>query len=180
MEKEKVLEIESQEVFGDIAVRIKYVNIEKFEKNESKKGNCHTQYKDDELNFEIIKFKDGINRERYRLNLESVSVDEECFVDITNLKISVYSKKVFEEIKKMIDLINEKYGIHKRWRAELKKGYFYIHSSGLLDENMECYHNIDNKRYDLGNYFKTEEEAQKVKEELDKFWAKVRAGEIGG
>ena len=108
MEKEKVLEIESQEVFDKVAVRIKYVNIEKFEKNESKKGNCHTQYKDDELNFEIIKFKDGINRERYRLNLESVSVDEECFVDITNLKISVYSKKVFEEIKKMIDLINEK------------------------------------------------------------------------
>ena len=25
----------------------------------------------------------------------------------------------------------------------------------------------------------TEEEAQKVKEELDEFWAKVRAGEIG-
>jgi len=31
----------------------------------------------------------------------------------------------------------------------------------------------------LGNYFKTEEEAEKVKIELDKFWERVRAGEIG-
>ncbi|WP_261659452.1 MULTISPECIES: hypothetical protein [Fusobacterium] len=34
--------------------------------------------------------------------------------------------------------------------------------------------------FEQGNYFKTKEEVQKVKEELDKFWAKVRAGEIGG
>ena len=43
MEKENVLEIEAQEVFGDIAVRIKYVNIERFEKNESKKENGYTR-----------------------------------------------------------------------------------------------------------------------------------------
>lgn len=182
MEKEKVLEIESQELFGDIAVRIKYVNIERFKKNESKKENGYTRYKDDELNFEIIKSKDGINRERYRLNLESVSVDEEYFVDITNLKISIYSKKVFEEIKKTIDLINEKYGIPKRWRAEQKKGYFYVYSNGFVDETMERYNSIDNQRYELGNYFRTEEEAKKVidSKEWQEFWEKVRAGEIGG
>ena len=173
MEKEKVLEIESQEVFDNVAVRIKYVNIERLEKNELKKGNDYTRYKDDELNFEIIKSKDGINRERYRLNLESVSVDEEYFVDITNLKISVYSKKVFEEIKKTIDLINEKYGIPKRWRAKENDCYYTI-----FGENIEKKSLADDKFYNLGNYFKTKEEAQKVKEELDKFWAKVRAGEI--
>ena len=175
MEKEKVLEIESQEVFDNVAVRIKYVNIERLEKNELKKGNDYTRYKDDELNFEIIKSKDGINRERYRLNLESVSVDEEYFVDITNLKISVYSKKVFEEIKKTIDLINEKYGIPKRWRAEENDCYYTI-----FGENIEKKSLADDKFYNLGNYFKTKEEAEKVKAELDKFWAKVRAGEIGG
>lgn len=180
MEKEKVLEIESQEVFGDMAVRIKYVNIERFKKNGSKKENGRTRCKDDELNFEIIKSKDGINRERYRLNLESVSVDEEYFVDITNLKISVYSKKVFEEIKKMIDLINEKYGISKRWRAEYKDKYFAVLNSGKISEIIDYEDVDDNIRYNLGNYFKTLEEAEKVKEELNKFWAKVRAGEIGG
>lgn len=180
MEKEKVLEIESQELFGDIAVRIKYVNIERFKKNESKKENGYTRYKDDELNFEIIKFKDAINRERYTLNLESVSVDEEYFVDITNLKISVYSKKVFEEIKKMIDLINEKYGIPKRWRAEKKEIYFYVADKGCISDTWEDFDSADNKRYKLGNYFKTEEEAEKVKIELEKFWERVRNGEIGG
>lgn len=37
MKKENVLEIESQELFGDIAVRIKYVNIERFKKMNQKK-----------------------------------------------------------------------------------------------------------------------------------------------
>lgn len=180
MEKENVLEIESQEVFGDIAVRIKYVNIERFEKNGSKKENGCTRYKDDELNFEIIKFKDGINRERYRLNLESVSVDEEYFVDITNLKISVYSKKVFEEIKKMIDLINEKYGIPKRWRAQAGNLFYYITSDGYIESDYDDFSDENTDIYNLGNYFQTKEEAKKVKEELDKFWEKVRAGEIGG
>ena len=164
----------------DRAVRIKYVNIERFKKNESKKENGYTRYKDDELNFEIIKFIDAINRERYTLNLESVSVNEEYFVDITNLKISIYSKKVFEEIKKMIDLINEKYRIPKRWRAEYKDKYFAILNSGKILEIIDYGDIDDNIRYNLGNYFKTKEEAEKVKEELDKFWAKVRAGEIGG
>ena len=182
MEKEKVLEIEYQEVFDRVAVRIKYVNIERFKKTESNKENGYTRYKDDELNFEIIKFKDAINRERYRLNLESVSVDEEYFVDITNLKISVYSKKVFEEIKKMIDLINEKYGIPKRWRAEENEEYFYINNYGIVLNLEETYSNEDNCNYELGNYFKTDEEAIKVvnSKEWQDFWAKVRAGEIGG
>jgi len=179
MEKENVLEIESQEVFGDIAVRIKYVNIERFEKNGSKKENGCTRYKDDELNFEIIKFKDGINRERYRLNLESVSVDEEYFVDITNLKISVYSKKVFEEIKKMIDLINEKYGIPERCRAKEREEYYFIDGKCEIWSTIEEKKKVDKTFFELGNYFKTKEEAEKVKVELDKFWAKIRAGEIG-
>lgn len=182
MEKEKILEIESQELFGDIAVRIKYVNIERFKKNESKKENGYTRYKDDELNFEIIKFKDAINRERYRLNLESVSVDEEYFVDITNLKISVYSKKVFEEIKKMIDLINEKYGIPKRWRAAPHERFFCIYANGEVSTTQDDYGSYKESFYELGNYFKTEEEAQKIidSKEWQEFWEKVRNGEIGG
>ena len=182
MEKEKILEIESQELFGDIAVRIKYVNIERFKKNESKKENGYTRYKDDELNFEIIKFKDAINRERYALNLESVSVDEEYFVDITNLKISVYSKKVFEEIKKMIDLINEKYGIPKRWRAAPHERFFCIYANGEVSTTQDDYGSYKESFYELGNYFKTEEEAQKIidSKEWQEFWEKVRNGEIGG
>lgn len=39
---------------------------------------------------------------------------------------------------------------------------------------------MDNTFFELGNYFKTEEEAEKVKAELYNFWERVKAGEIGG
>lgn len=40
----------------------------------------------------------------------------------------------------------------------------------------------DKLRYNLGNYFKTKEEVEKIinSKEWKDFWAKVRAGEIGG
>ncbi|ATV64541.1 hypothetical protein [Fusobacterium pseudoperiodonticum] len=90
-------------------------------------------------------------------------------------------EKKIKEIKEFVDFVNEKYGIQKRWRAEQNKGYFYIYSNGLVDETMERYINMDNQRYNLGNYFQTEEEAQKVidSKEWQEFWEKVRAGEIG-
>ena len=83
--------------------------------------------------------------------------------------------------KDIVDKINQKYGIPKRWRAEQKKGYFYVYSNGFVDETMERYNSIDNQRYELGNYFRTEEEAKKVidSKEWREFWEKVRNGEIG-
>ncbi len=82
----------------------------------------------------------------------------------------------------IINEINEKYGIPKRWRAEYERQYLTILSNGKI-EKIRDYGNIDdNLRYSLGNYFKTREEAQKVidSKEYQNFWAKVRAGEIGG
>ena len=86
------------------------------------------------------------------------------------------------EIENFVKYINSTYGIQKRWRAEQKKEYFFIYSNGLIGETIEVYINTDNQRYELGNYFKTKEEAQKVidSKEWQDFWAKVRAGEIGG
>ena len=82
----------------------------------------------------------------------------------------------------MVEAINEKYGIPKRWRAEYERQYLTILSNGKI-EKIRDYGNIDdNLRYSLGNYFKTREEAQRVidNKEWQEFWAKVRAGEIGG
>lgn len=79
-----------------------------------------------------------------------------------------------------IDKINEKYGIPKRWRATKNEKYFHIEASfNNIIGYKEEFNCIDDSRYRIGNYFKTQEEAEKVKEELDKFWAKVRTGEIG-
>jgi len=82
--------------------------------------------------------------------------------------------------KDIVDKINKKYGIPKRWRVEKGKKYYFLNTECEIRNIWEDKTKEDETRYNLGNYFKTEEEAQKVKEELDKFWAKVRAGEIGG
>ena len=95
-------------------------------------------------------------------------------------KIFLVDKEDLKKILEKVNKINEKYGIPKRWRAEKNKTYYLInyygHVCDVIEENIER----DNEFFEQGNYFKTLEEAQKVKEELDKFWAKVRAGEIGG
>ena len=113
--------------------------------------------------------------------------------DFINKKLYTYGDEKYDNLvftvpKEDIDLfldkifcINEKYGIQNRWRAKPNQGYFYIYSNGLVDETMERYINMDNQRYELGNYFQTEEEAQKVidSKEWKEFWEKVRNGEIG-
>ncbi|WDF24614.1 hypothetical protein PSC67_11390 [Fusobacterium nucleatum] len=52
----------------------------------------------------------------------------------------------------------------------------------MYSDTWEDFDSADNKRYKLGNYFKTEEEAEKVidSKEWQEFWEKVRVGEIGG
>ena len=158
MEKEKVLEIESQEVFDKVAVRIKYQNFEVLKRGE---------FKDEEIIVESACVPDYINlNNKLYIQGEAESVDNRIFlVDKEDLK------NILEKVNK----INEKYGIPKRWRAEENDCYYTI-----FGENIEKKSLADDKFYNLGNYFKTKEEAQKVKEELDKFWAKVRSGEIGG
>lgn len=82
----------------------------------------------------------------------------------------------------IINEINEKYGIPKRWRAEDFKNYYYINNASDICDSTEEKCDIDNERYELGNYFQTEEQAQKIinSKEWQDFWAKVRAREIGG
>lgn len=161
MEKEKVLEIETQEVFDKIAIRIKYQNFEVLKRGE---------FKDEEIIVESACVPDYINlNNKLYIQGEAESVDNRIFlIDKEDLK------NILEKVNK----INEKYGIPKRWRAEKEKEYFFVTGTNEITIDEEYYNEADNTRYELGNYFKTEEEAEKVKEELDKFWAKVR--EIGG
>ena len=88
--------------------------------------------------------------------------------------------EIIEHLKDIVNAINEKYGIPKRWRGERSDKYFSIFGDSEISKITDNYFPEDQRRYEWGNYFKTKEEAEKVKEELDKFWAKVRAGEIGG
>jgi len=156
MEKEKVLEIETQEVFDKVAIRIKYQNFEVL-----KRG----KFKDEEIIVESACAPDYIN-----LNNKLYIQGE---VESGDNRVFLIDKEDLKNILEKVNKINEKYGIPKRWRAKENDCYYTI-----FGENIEKKSLADNKFYNLGNYFKTQEEAQKVKEELDKFWAKVRAGEI--
>ena len=158
MEKEKVLEIEAQEVFDRVAIRIKYQNFEVLKRGEF-----------EDRGIGVVSFNNPcyLPSPYNQLHLKGKS-------KIEDNSIFTVAKEEFKNIKNMVEAINEKYGIPKRWRAKENDCYYTI-----FGENIEKKSLADDKFYNLGNYFKTKEEAEKVKEELDKFWPKVRAGEIG-
>ena len=165
MEKEKVLEIEYQEVFDKVAIRIKYQNYEVLKR---------VKFYDKEIQVDSFLVPSYI-KEHNMLHIQGAlqSQDNKIFlVDKEDLK------KILEKVNK----INEKYGIPKRWRAENGGIYWFIDSdfTGKVRDLWDQRSTDENVRYNLGNYFKTKEEAEKVKIELDKFWERVRAGEIGG
>lgn len=166
MERENVLEIEYQEVFDSVVFRIKYQNDEILKRGKFEDWDIRV-VSDDNESVGYHNIHDFLNiRNNYTR------------ADTRNFLVT---KTEFKSIKERVDKLNEKYGIQKRWRAEQKKGYFYIHSNGLVDETMESYKTMDNQRYELGNYFRTEEEAQKIidSKEWQEFWERVKAGEIG-
>ena len=166
MERENVLEIEYQEVFDSVVFRIKYQNDEILKRGKFEDWDIRVVSNDNE--------SVGYHNIHDFLNIRN----NYTRADTRNFLVT---KTEFKSIKERVDKLNEKYGIPKRWRAEQKKGYFYIHSNGLVDETMESYKTMDNQKYELGNYFKTEEEAQKIidSKEWQEFWERVKAGEIG-
>lgn len=59
--------------------------------------------------------------------------------------------------------------------------YFYINNS-RVEKTQDYGNDLDNERYDLGNYFLFSDDATKVlkSKEYKNFWAKVRGRKIGG
>lgn len=139
MGKEKVLEIEFQDVFGKVAWRIAYQN-----DNVLKRGYLY----DDEIHVVSCEYPDYRN-DTLMIRGKDMQQDN---------KICIVSKKVAEKIKQIVYLINEKYGIPKRWRADIGEAYYYIDSCGIIVAKKENGTTTDDKRYEFGNYFKTKKE----------------------
>lgn len=72
-----------------------------------------------------------------------------------------YEVEVSEEQVKEIE--KPKY---KRWRAEMDNGYYYLDDFGDVQCEEDQRVDIDDFRYNIGNYFKTEEEAEEYKKKL--------------
>lgn len=166
MEKEKVLEIESQEVFDRVAVRIKYLNGDFFA--------------DGLLKEDVEKYKCSFIESPTDLEERIIWLYDDIYLSDNN--IYCYCEETINKIKEFVDYVNEEYGILKRWRAEEGENYYSIAGVDVIKIDSENLVELDNRRYELGNYFQTEEQAQKIinSKEWQDFWTKVRAGEIGG
>jgi len=158
MEKEKVLEIEFLKVWDNWAWRIV-------------KNEIPFSDKSKEIEFNNIKMKKD--------RTETIFIYDCVFDKFENMEDYILiDDQEKTDLEKFIDYINKKY--RKRWRGKRSDKYFSIFGDSEISETTDNYFPEDQRRYEWGNYFKTLEEAEKVKAELDKFWAKVRAGEIGG
>ena len=84
-----------------------------------------------------------------------------------NLPFAVPTSDI-ELLKEKAKAINEKYGIKKRWRAERGEEYYYINFQLKILFDEEDFAEIDEERYDIGNYFETKREAQEYAEYIKK------------
>ena len=158
IEKEDVLTIEHQEVFDCVAFRIVYQNEEVL-----KRG----IFRDKEINV-------------YSENFFAYYANGSLFIrgeeEIKDNFVEVVSKEKFKDIENKVRLINEKYGIEKKWRAEIWKDYFYISTEFNVIKEKDLYTDIDNEFYAAGNYFKSLEVAEKVASEFKKVVTNVKGG----
>ena len=169
MEKENVLEIEIKKVFLGYAWLIKRNKLKVIRNLGTQSRPSRSEFYDKELFVEIKQ------HDNYYEEIKYGTPERNYFFENNRLMSEEEKEKLIEIVNK----INEKYGIPKRWRAKIGDCYYSISQRNLVFCSKEEERMLDTDLYNLGNYFKTEEEAERVILELDKFWEKVRAGEIG-
>ena len=62
-----------------------------------------------------------------------------------------------------------------KWRADMNGAYFYISSACNIIKEKECYCYADEERYNVGNYFKTKEAAEKVASQIREIFKNSKA-----
>lgn len=145
MKKETVLEIEFQPVFDKWAWKIK--------KNKIIGG----KIEDNEIETSIY-----IDCN----NFANIDLDkEDSYLITTNCLVNTAMKDRLEYI---VEKVNEKYGIKKRWRAKYGYCYYYINDIFEVCSYAETFSRIDNAKYETLNYFKTGEEALEYAEYIKK------------
>lgn len=116
---------------------------------------------------------------RYEFSDKEIGVECSVYPDYSHgtlyIKGSIDSKdnvpfivenKYLKDIEEKVRLINEKYGIPKRWRAERNCAYYFISDNMNIICSEEIYNSICDVRYTKGNYFKTEEDAMEKLEKI--------------
>ena len=80
----------------------------------------------------------------------------------------IIKNKEIKHLDELVNLINEKYGIAKRWRADKDRRYYFIDDEFSIRCSIEENLDLDNIRYRIGNYFRTEKETEKYIEYMKK------------
>lgn len=144
-----VLKVEFERIFDKWGMKIVYQDFDILKRGEFNDSDIKVSSK-----YEIEYYK--TNNLLYILGKDT---DEDS-------KIIFVNNKEKEIIENKVKLINEKYGIKKRWRAKEGDIYFFIlNGMFIIGKVREDGTYIHNTRYKLGNYFKTKELAEeKVKE----------------
>ena len=143
MERESVLEIEFKPVWDKWAWKITKQNEEVLEREE---------FLDEE--FEVMSGGCAPDFVEKTGCLFIRGGDEE---GDDNIAICTSEEK--ELIEEKVKAINEKYGIKKRWRAEEGNIYYFLNNIFNIMNSEENYTCLEDKRYENGNYFETEDEA---------------------
>lgn len=151
MKKESVLEIEFTPVWDKWAWRIRKQNEEVLNL-----GN----FRDDELKVMSTSL----------INPSFVTLSNYLYLKSSDLDntVNICNDVVKRIIEDKVEVVNEKYGIEKRWRAETGESYFYIDDWCGISIDDDWDYDEDKARYDFGNYFETEEEAKKYLEYMKK------------
>lgn len=71
------------------------------------------------------------------------------------------------KVNYQFDFQHYNYRIKKRWRMEKGKRYYFINSSLEVNESIDRYSQTDDDRFNVGNYFRTEEQAEQVSKLLE-------------
>ena len=71
-------------------------------------------------------------------------------------------ERKYEELGKEIERLKEQ---QNGGRVKGER-YYYLYSDGDADNTIDTFDKTDSRRFELGNYFKTEEEAKKVVEKI--------------
>lgn len=152
MEKEKVLEIAFMPIWDKWAWKII-------------KQNEEVLVRDAFLDKKIGVMSDGGSpdfvKDTNYLFIRGFSKTEDSKINICTIEEKLI-------IERKVKAINEKYGIKKRWRAEYGNIYYYMNEffqTTWIRDNHNCY---SNKKYEIGNHFKTEAEALEYAEYMKK------------
>ena len=145
--KEKILVIDFIEVFG-------YAHAWQISKN---------KIKEKEINYNGVKI---VNNEIFFWNKFEKNWEKKNFMRLL-------SDREKRDLEDFVNYVNE-YCNKQRWRAENNKNYYYINEIGEIYTAKERFHPLDDSRYEIGNYFKTQKKAEEVLEKLEEFWETIR------